>query len=637
MPKISSPRRKGWRISQVFRRHKKQSQDPSQERTCFTTADTSSAAENLSPSTSMQANVSSATESNHSDMKLKDKENRPAPNCWAQSSEIIFPNSSAGIRCPVHHSSNISARHFELWHDEDSPVGLIQDPTARHSMYDISANPTERQTDWGRSEIIIPSRNSPDTPFSPTRTTLHNTPRPAEAIFNQHSLSNGRSSSYHPPSPAKTRFNEDAPSEPSYHYSPRPASAAFSQIDLPSPKVHVPRRPIAAAFSQVDLPLRRFTAPIRSSPKETPVRDRSPAELDGQRVTRPVFSGNFGSEFILSPIAMTERAFSPRTTDFGKESHTPHDPNDIDTPVTSLTERAFGLRNDSSIIELPINSSSSIDFILPPTAMTERALSPRSTDSGIESPTSHDINGFDTPVTSPTERAFGLQHDNSIFDLLISGGSSVDSILPPTAMTERALSPCTTDSGIESPKPHDINDFDTPITSPTERAFGLRHDNSIIDFPIKRSSSVDLSSDSATDEITSKSGSEYEDDVLSDHEDGIAYEDDEAWCGKCGGPWWADQDRYKTVWRERPRVEGLVGGEIEKWRCHRCEQVRIRKKMVVLVEAEMRGSVESFRTAIEENGHPREVEADVEKRISEEESKKFERRMTHVPGAWPEV
>lgn len=42
-------------------------------------------------------------------------------------------------------------------------------------------------------------------------------------------------------------------------------------------------------------------------------------------------------------------------------------------------------------------------------------------------------------------------------------------------------------------------------------------------------------------------------------------------------------------------------------------------------------------TIAEENGHPREVEADVEKRISEEESKKFERRMTHVPGAWPEV
>lgn len=502
MPKTSTSRRSRFRsFSQIFTRSKHRRG----KTISSTTADASSAGKYPS-STSTQADGSSSTQNKGSHANLTRKESRPAPNRWAQTSDIIFPNSSASFTCPVDHSSNNSTRHYDFWHDEDSPVGLSQDRAERHSMDDLGTTSPESRNSWRRSEIVLPRRNSPDTPFSPARKTFHFIPDPSQARFDKDSLADRRFSSYHPPGPVEAMSNLDDPSERSFHHTPRPARSA--------------------AFSHIDLPLRNFAAPIRSSPKETPVHDRSPAELDDEHINRPVFSGNFGSELIL-------------------------------------------------------------------------------------------------PSTAPTEQ-----------------NSSI----------------CTQDSDMESSTFHELSDVDIPATTATKRAFSLQHGNFITDLPTNDDSShsIDSLGISVPEEATLKVQDEHEGDVLAEHEDGIAYEDDEACCGKCDGFWWAEKDKYKAFWGERPCVEELVEGENEKWRCHRCEQIRSRKKAVVIVEAEMRGSVESFRTAIgmfsichgyilekltvaEGDDNSAELETNTEeKRMSEERESKDDRRKTQVPGEWPE-
>lgn len=421
MPKASSPRRKRFSISQIFRRRKNQLQ----EKTQSTVAESSSAEETSLPSSFRQSTLSSATETKASYTALTNREDEHAPSHSAHSSDTIFPQSSGSYKCSVDHSSNNSTRHYDLWHDEPIPVGLRRNHAASHPSFNLDVASTESQITLRKSELNLPPRNSPDTPFSPVRNTSHYPPGPSETAFSHDAISERGSPSRYAPSTAKI------------------------------------------AFSQVDLPLRRIPVPTRSSPKETPSNGHSPAELDGTHTTRPYFSGHFGSDFIL-------------------------------------------------------------------------------------------------PAHAPTERAFSLRARNSV---------------------------------IESAASQDSSDFDLPVTPPTERTFGLRHDNSI-ELPINSGSSqsVDSFGYSVPNEATPKTHNEYED-VLEDHEDGIAYEDDEAWCGKCGGLWWGDRDKYKTFWGERPGFEELAEGEIERWRCHRCKQVRIRKKRIEVAETEAAGSVESFMTA----------------------------------------
>ncbi|TLD39435.1 hypothetical protein E2P81_ATG00422 [Venturia nashicola] len=480
MPKPSNPQRSRLRsFSDIFRRRKNQRRD----RTSSTTLDESSAGENPSSPTSVKAGASSATENN--DL-----------------------NSSASSSCPVDHSSNKSTCHYDLWHDEHSPVGVNQTHAERHLMHDLGVTSKERHNEWGGSEIIFPTRNSPDTPFSPARITFQHTLGPVEATFDSDSLANRRSSSYHPPISAEPTSNQDGLSERrlSGHHPLGPA--ASRQLGLSEHSFHYsPRSP---DFSQVDLPLHIFTAPLESSPKEPLLHDRSPAELDGQRVTRPIFSGNFGSELILPPNATAERAFSVSTTSFGIDPATYHDSTDPDHPATTLVERTFGLRHDKSITEIPTNS--------------------------------------------------GLDH------------------------------------------------------------------------------SIDLSGQSFSGEAETHAQNQDEDDISTEDENGLAYEDDEACCGKCNGFWWSEKDKYKTFWGERSRIEKEVQEEIERWRCHRCKQVRIRKKAVLIVEAELGGSMELLRTANEEDVHLREVEEGGEDTLTGEEDAKSKagKRNTHIPGEWPE-
>lgn len=63
-----------------------------------------------------------------------------------------------------------------------------------------------------------------------------------------------------------------------------------------------------------------------------------------------------------------------------------------------------------------------------------------------------------------------------------------------------------------------------------------------------------------------------------EHDDGKAYEDDEALCGKCEGYWWEDTERYKYFAGERPPSEKLANNEQERYKCSRCGHYRYRPR-----------------------------------------------------------
>lgn len=309
------------------------------------------------------------------------------------------------------------------------------------------------------------------------------------------------------------------------------------------------------------------------------------------------------SEFILPSRNSTDTPFSPITSTLHYSPE--YSPAETAFNQDDLAERRFPGPTRSSPKETSINRS----------------------------PAELDVNPVSRPFYAKSTYSFGSEF-----------------ILPRSAPTEHTFGLLASNSITES-----------PVIAPSELTFKVRHGSLSpeLEFPIEGGSShsVDLFGYSVLDDTRSNDDSEHDVNIIEGCEDGNAYEDDEARCGKCGGYWWKDKDRYNTG---RRVPEELIEGEIENFRCHRCKQVRIRKKHGDAVEAdavgaEVMGSVESFRTAtgmvsinyayklwkltIEaEDVHPREVEEDSEEMWrEEEEKKKAERRKIYVPGEWPEI
>ncbi|QDS72849.1 hypothetical protein FKW77_007169 [Venturia effusa] len=184
---------------------------------------------------------------------------------------------------------------------------------------------------------------------------------------------------------------------------------------------------------------------------------------------------------------------------------------------------------------------------------------------------------------------------------------------------------------------------DPSAIAPDEHVSSLHHNTPVVDSPNKCGSIhfVDVFGTLASNDAKSENRDQYDFEILEDHEDGKAYEDDEAWCGKCGGVWWADEDNYKTFW-------GLKEGEFERWRCSRCGKIRIRKKNETMREIASAGSAESCTTAadvsnahqtartqmptsVEEIVHPLKLDDDNEEENREADEKK---KSYYVPGGW---
>jgi hypothetical protein len=133
---------------------------------------------------------------------------------------------------------------------------------------------------------------------------------------------------------------------------------------------------------------------------------------------------------------------------------------------------------------------------------------------------------------------------------------------------------------------------------------------------------------------------------------GDVWEDDEAHCGKCGGYWWEDNNRYKTYWGARPPAKQVVDGEQERYKCSRCGHYRIRARKVVVEEPAGLESkkIEVLHTGavdIQEYGSMKLMNTfpgELDSGFSEEQEsreqdiqQRRERRNSFIPGQWPDM